>query len=290
MRNRCFRLLGVSFGLGMFILSAQPPTGIVATRQGEIYFADSGAGVWKRDPNGRLTLLESTAMQSLALDVEGSFTEASLDPIQRVTAKGAAPALLAGDETPVTVSDDGHLFYATSANGQVEIVRLRPNGERFVVASLPVNPKDRKLRAVNGIAAGPGNAIYLTGNHAIRRVTPRGEVTTIAGPLNPAGCEAIPAIKKDWRPYLTGIAVDTNGTAYVAATGCGTVLKVTPDGKVSTIHKTQPPWTPTGIAISRGDLYVLEYSYAASKNPSDWTPRVVKLTAVSVSVVATVTR
>ena len=220
------------------------------------------------------------------------FANATHDQYQRVTPKGAAPALLAGGPFPIAVAEDNHLYYANSAlNGHLQIMRLRPNGETFVVADIPDNPKEKKLRTVNAIAAGPGDAIYLAGNHTVRRVTQQGAVTAVAGPLNNPECAALPGIKKGWRPYLQGLAVDTGGTIYAAAAGCGAVFKIAPDGSVSTIHKIVAPWTPTGIALSKGEVYVLEYSYSTSKKSKEWLPRVEKIAADgSATVIATVKR
>lgn len=271
-------------------LAAQPSTGIVATPRGEIFFADPGAGVWKLDTSGKLSLAVPIAPHSLALDVDGAFANTRLDPLERITPNGAEPSLIGGDESPVTIGGDGHVYYANAApNGHLEIVRLRPGGEMFVVADIVENPKGKRLRTVNGIASGPGKNIYLSSNQTVRRVSPRGEVSLIAGPLSTSECPEVRGVNKAWRPYLTGLTVDSAGTIYVAATGCAAVLKIAPDGKVSTLHRTPAPWTPAGVAISRGGLYMLEYDTSA-KNPKDWLPRVEKLTTVSVSVAAVVTR
>lgn len=270
---------------------AQPPTGIVATRQGEVYFTDPGAGIWKVDPTGKLSLLDSKEYRSLALDTEGTFSHASQEAYALLTPPDAVPALLAGDKAPVTVAQDGHVYYANStSSGHLEVVRLRPNGQVLVIADIAGNRKDKKQPLVNGIAAGPGNVIYLSEDHTVRQVTPRGEVSVIAGPLNNPECDSLPGLKKGQSPYLTGLAADSNGAVYAAATGCRSVFKIAPDGKISTIHKTPAPWTPAGVAIAGGNIYVLEYAYTSANKPRDWIPRVEKLTSVSVSVVATVKR
>jgi len=61
------------------------------------------------------------------------------------------------------------------------------------------------------------------------------------------------------RPYLRGLGVDADGTVYAAATNCRRVLKITREGKVATILTSPVPWTPTGIAIAKDGIYVLEY-------------------------------
>ena len=71
--------------------------------------------------------------------------------------------------------------------------------------------------------------------------------------------------------------MDSHGVVYVAATGCRCVVKVTPDGQVSTVLKAQRPWSPTGVAVRGGDVYVLEYTNPNSADRADWLPRVRKL-------------
>jgi hypothetical protein len=87
---------------------------------------------------------------------------------------------------------------------------------------------------------------------------------------------------------LRGLAVDDRGTAYVAATGCRTVVKVTADGKVETLLKAERPWSPTGVALHGGTVYVLEYPNANGSDHDDWVPRVRKVDrAGKVSILAT---
>ena len=47
-------------------------------------------------------------------------------------------------------------------------------------------------------------------------------------------------------PFLNGITVSSSGDIYLAATGCRCVLKLDPQGRVSTILKAESPWSPTG--------------------------------------------
>jgi sugar lactone lactonase YvrE len=78
-------------------------------------------------------------------------------------------------------------------------------------------------------------------------------------------------------PALRGLAVDAKGTVYVAATGCHRVVKITADGKVETVLKSERPWSPTGVAVSGEDVYVLEYTHAHANADKGWRPRVRKL-------------
>jgi hypothetical protein len=80
--------------------------------------------------------------------------------------------------------------------------------------------------------------------------------------------------------YCRGLTVDPTGTIYVAATGSRSVLKITPQGKVSTVLQEAGPWTPTGVATFHGEVYVLEWHDVTPENlevRSAWIPRVRKI-------------
>ena len=93
------------------------------------------------------------------------------------------------------------------------------------------------------------------------------------------------------RPLLRGLDVDAGGTAYVAATGCGSVLRITPNGSVSILFQTEAPWSPTGVALFGNDVYVLEFLGAASDNRQEMIPRIRKIAPDgSTRIIATVAR
>lgn len=71
-------------------------------------------------------------------------------------------------------------------------------------------------------------------NHAIRRVTPTGEVSTYAGTIGTAGADDGPRLTARFhRPE--GLALDAVGNLYVADAGNHTLRKIAPDGSVTTI-------------------------------------------------------
>ena len=99
----------------------------------------------------------------------------------------------------------------------------------------------------------------------------------------------IPVTRRD--PLLRGLDVDVNGTIYVAATGCGSVLKVTPAGRVTSLPQAPNPWSATGVAVFGNDVYVLEFQNAESDDRREMLPRVRKIAADgTTAVIATVTR
>ncbi|MFZ0826127.1 MAG: NHL repeat-containing protein [Verrucomicrobiia bacterium] len=82
---------------------------------------------------------------------------------------------------------------------------------------------------------GAGN-VYVadTANDTIRKVTPAGVVTTLAGKAGSAGStDATGSAARFYKP--SGLAVDSAGNVYVADTLNNTIRKVTPAGVVTTL-------------------------------------------------------
>src|SRR5262249_7034893 len=112
---------------------------------------------------------------------------------------------------------------------------------------------------------------------AILKFSSKGAETTVLNPVLAADCEEPPPAGADGRPALRGLAVDENGVVYVAATGCRSVIKIIPAGRVETAMKAESPWSPTGVALARGELFVLEYN-VIDDDAHNYVPRIRKLT------------
>ena len=114
---------------------------------------------------------------------------------------------------------------------------------------------------------------------------------TVVASVTLEGCAAIPGSEAEDGPYLRGLDVDGHGTIFVAAAGCGRVLKITADGKVATVLQLEAPWSPTAVVEVGGDLYVLEYLHTTTEDRRACLPRVRKISADGKSaIVATVSR
>jgi sugar lactone lactonase YvrE len=82
---------------------------------------------------------------------------------------------------------------------------------------------------------GDGNLIVADiNNHLIRKITPDGIVTTVAGVRGGAGFADGPALNSKFNDP-TGVALDGDGNIFVADDGNCRVRKITPDGVVSTV-------------------------------------------------------
>lgn len=271
---------------------AHPGSGIAVDRLGQVYFLDTGSGLWKIDAHGKLTKLSGTRFHWLAIDANSQFASSplpsgSLADIVRV---GTNPTLLLASDFPIAIGQDGNLYYPSRGpGGDLRIMRMIPSGGTSVLATLPATARGGPLPHINGITAGPDGSIYYTENNAIRRITAQGRVSTVATVPALVGGPSIPGIGADSRPQLRGLAVDARGVMYVAADGDGRVLKITPDGKVTTLLQTQSPWSPTAVALFGSDVYVLEYLHTAVESRREWLPRVRKIASDgTATIIATV--
>jgi hypothetical protein len=170
-------------------------------------------------------------------------------------------------------------------------MRFSRSGEESVRADLPSKSGGGALRWINGLAKGPEGSLYYSENDAVRRADERGTVSTVVEGVAVSNCARIPGTEPGLGPYLRGLDLARDGSVFVAASGCGAVLKITPQGKITTVLRSSSPWSPTAVAVSPTGLYVLEYLHTASDNRREWLARVRKvLPDGSVTEVAAVKR
>jgi sugar lactone lactonase YvrE len=129
----------------------------------------------------------------------------------------------------------------------------------------------------NGVAVDSVGNVYVgdTLNHTIRKITPDGVVSTLAGLSGSFGAtDGIGSAARFSSPQ--GVAVDTAGNVYVADDSNHRIRKITPVGVVSTLAGSAPPGSvdgpgsaarfnqPLGVAVdSQGNIYVADANNAA---------------------------
>ncbi|WP_426803550.1 NHL repeat-containing protein [Xanthomonas campestris] len=99
----------------------------------------------------------------------------------------------------------------------------------------------------SGIAFDTAGNLYIadTGNHAIRKRTPQGVVTTLAGDGSAGFRDGAAAQARFNGPI--GVAVDTQGRVYVADTYNDRIRVIAPDGQVSTLAGGALPGMADGV-------------------------------------------
>lgn len=151
----------------------------------------------------------------------------------------------------VAVDEGDNLYVATSNT----IAKITPGGIATTLAGMPgiYGSADGTGSAARfddptGIAVDESGNVYVsdTENYTIRKVTPAGVVTTLAGSPGAYGSAdgTGPAARFDGPQ---GIAVDTSGNVYVADEDANTIRKITPGGVVTTLAG-----TPGVIGSSNG--------------------------------------
>ena len=89
------------------------------------------------------------------------------------------------------------------------------------------------FRAPNDLVTDASGNIYVTDYNAIRKITPDGVVTTLAGSVALGSADGTGSNASFGS--LTGIAIDANGTLYVSDAGNYRIRKVTSAGVVTTL-------------------------------------------------------
>lgn len=274
--------------------SAHPGAAIAVSNAGVVYFVDTGAGVFSIETNGQLVRREGPAFHWFAFDPNSRFRNTPWPSIPgaEFRSAGVNPTVVLSSDFPVAIGADGKFYYPDgTSGGRVRIVGIEPSGAKSIRATLPsIQRGGQTITWLNGLAPAGDGSLYYTEDRAIRKIDRAGHVSAVVANVAAPNCTAVPGIEADG-PYLRGLAVAADGTIYVAAAGCGAVLRVDAKGQVTTVLKAAPPWSPTAVAVAGGDVYVLEYLHTASDNRREWLPRIRKISRTgSVSTIGGNTR
>src|SRR5690348_8477975 len=194
--------------------------------------------------------------------------------------------MLYGDGAPLAIGTDGYLYYATDGSqqeafptGALTIARVSHDGEPALFSPSLKQKLAELDDGVTGLASGPDGSIYIATWKGLLVLDRNGSITRIVHPAVVNDCDWDPADHNPINassPLFRGLGVDSHGNIFVAATSCHRVVKITPDGRVTSILKSERPWSPTGVAVQGEDIYVLEYTNANGPRTEGWYPRVRK--------------
>ncbi len=154
---------------------------------------------------------------------------------------------------PYGLAIDAHgALYIADGGDNNRIRAMLPNGNVQTLAGGREGFADgigaaAAFNTPSGIAFDMAGNLYIadTGNHAIRKRTPQGVVTTLAGDGSAGFRDGAAAQVRFNGPI--GVAVDTQGRVYVADTYNDRIRVIAPDGQVSTLAGGALPGMADGV-------------------------------------------
>jgi sugar lactone lactonase YvrE len=183
------------------------------------------------------------------------------------------------DPFGIAAGRDGTVYVADAGVSQ-RIRALTPDGRVITIAGSDSGFADGPARAArfntpSGLAIDASGALYVadTGNNAIRRIAPDGQVTTVAGDPEPGYRDGRGRDARFNGPI--GVAVDSAGRVIVADTYNDRIRVIDQDGMVRTIAGSASGHvdgmgieaqfdTPCGVAVDRsGNILVADTANGA---------------------------
>jgi streptogramin lyase len=208
------------------------PVEVAVTADGGYLIADeSNHAIRRVSPTGTITTVAGT------LATPGSSGDG-----------GPATAATLKFPTGVATTADGSLLIADQLNHAIR--RVSPTGTITTVAGTLTAPGSSgdggpataaKLNLPFGVAVTPDGGFLISdaSNHAIRRVSPAGTITTVAGTLTSQGSsgDGGPATAAKLNDP-TGVAVTADGGFLISDTNNHAIRRVSPAGTITTVAGT----------------------------------------------------
>jgi uncharacterized repeat protein (TIGR02543 family) len=238
--------------------SFDSPTGVTVDSAGNVYVADTfNHLIRKITPGGDVTTLAGTS--GTAGHADGTGTDASFN-----------------GPHGVTVDSAGHVYVADTLNHLIR--KITPGGEVTTLAgsgtpgAIDGTGTSASFDSPTGVTVDSAGNVYVadTLNHLIRKITPGGEVTTLAGTSGEAGSADGTGTDASF-DFPIGVTVDSVGNVYVADTFNHLIRRITPGGEVTTLAGSGDEGSadgtgtdasfdfPIGVTVdSAGNVYVAD--------------------------------
>lgn len=210
------------------------PQAIAADTAGNIYFADDVISFCHPQPS----LCEAYSSAIRRVDAAGTITTVAGAINSSGDADGTGAAARFRLASDIAIDASGNLYVSDLASNTIR--RVTPAG---VVTTVAGSARNAGYVDGTGSAArflGPrglvidrdGNLLIADGGSMIRKMTPAGVVTTVAGAPTPSDVTDGTGTAARFA-NVDRLAIDTDGNVY--ATDASTIRKITPAGVVTTI-------------------------------------------------------
>ena len=283
---------------------AHPSWGIVVSSKGDVYFSDLET-VWKLDRAGKMTVFRAGVpgrhVHELSIDAQDNIygpdysyepaTQKYTTAIWKMTSDGKFEYLQPpSNQAPPGLSiwlDRAGNMYSVDQNNHTKtrtlLLKRTPEGVVSTLAGGAFGHADgkgaaSKFSTIGAIVLGGDGNLYVSDGEYVRRVSMDGTVSTLAKDLLKRTSEDKPPLFDAPSGSLAGLSADPAGNIYAADAGNRRLLRISNDGKVTVVYRSDPPHFPTGVfATSVGEVYVLEFSFTPPSTLGG--PRVRKITA-----------
>lgn len=206
------------------------PAGVFGGAGGVIYVVDTYNNLIRRiDAGGSV----STVTGAIAATGEFNFPRG-------FHRDGAAGDALFSRPASGVLCPEGSMYIADSANHSIRVIT---GGNVYTLAGGTAGHADgsvaeARFNRPSAIARGSCGSLYIADalNHAIRRIDPNGNVTTVAGTPGVSGYADGTGGAAQFNGPM-GIAVSPDGTVFVADTG-NHLIRAIEDGRVRTLAGT----------------------------------------------------
>jgi sugar lactone lactonase YvrE len=236
------------------------PRGVAVDNVGNVYVADNfNSTIRKVTPAGVVTTVARELCLGVAVDSAGNiYAVGPYNTIRKLTPAGVVTTLagLAGSHGSadgtgsaarffypdgVAVDSAANVYVTDSSNSTIR--RVTPSGVVTTLAGLAGSHGSAdgtgtaaRFNEPTGVAVDSAGNVYVTDlkDSTIRKVTPAGVVTTLAGLAGSWGsADGTGSAARFF--YPDGVAVDSAANVYVTDSGNSTIRRVTPSGVVTTL-------------------------------------------------------
>ncbi len=263
------------------------PTDIAFDSLGNLFLADDRPGITlRRASNGEITSIAAGG-RSIAVDAKGTVYTASGGLVRAIVTdskNNLAVSIFAGkgnygfsgdnglatnarlnSPSGIAYDSSGNLYIADERNHRLR--KVSGQGIITTAAGLGLSGYsgdggpaiNAKLNAPHAVAIDLAGYIYIAevGNHSVRRISPSGFISTIAGDgvAGYRGDGGTATLARFREP--SGLAINAKGDIYIADKGNGAIRKISTLGIIST--EAQGLAFPEGLSFdAAGRLYIAE--------------------------------